>query len=314
MFVGWEGYSDSLKWFNLKKKDYIAKYFIKNISSLSNIDNNCLLIGSLLGNSYLEKNEKGVRIVFIKCSDNIEYIVQFYNIFRDIIVGGNKPILKKVISKNNKLFYYWKAETYYLSSFEGLYEIFYKNNLKIIPLSLNEYLTGQALSTWYLDNTDKIFLSNKQSYYLNNDNIEYLIKLLKNKFNLNTYFKLESKGKIVFYVENNSMDCLEKTLKPFISTSLRHRLNNPYQKFSMWNVTLNNSLNNRYYSSNATEEFPVIPVKKYENADLDKLRRICENIGKAGIYQWVIYIPIRKKIKLKDIVGPYLHKSMLYKI
>lgn len=30
--------------------------------------------------------------------------------------------------------------------------------------------------------------------------------------------------------------------------------------------------------------------------------------------QWVIYIPVRQKIKLKDIVGPYLHKSMLYKI
>jgi hypothetical protein len=30
--------------------------------------------------------------------------------------------------------------------------------------------------------------------------------------------------------------------------------------------------------------------------------------------QWVIYIPIRQKIKLKDIVGPYMNKSMLYKI
>lgn len=30
--------------------------------------------------------------------------------------------------------------------------------------------------------------------------------------------------------------------------------------------------------------------------------------------QWVIYIPIRQKIKLKDIVGPYMVKSMLYKI
>jgi len=30
--------------------------------------------------------------------------------------------------------------------------------------------------------------------------------------------------------------------------------------------------------------------------------------------QWVIYIPVRQKIKLKDIVGPYLHKNMLYKI
>lgn len=30
--------------------------------------------------------------------------------------------------------------------------------------------------------------------------------------------------------------------------------------------------------------------------------------------QWIIYIPIRQKIKLKDIVGRHMHKSMLYRI
>jgi len=30
--------------------------------------------------------------------------------------------------------------------------------------------------------------------------------------------------------------------------------------------------------------------------------------------QWIIYIPVRQNIKLKDIVGPYMHESMLYKI
>lgn len=30
--------------------------------------------------------------------------------------------------------------------------------------------------------------------------------------------------------------------------------------------------------------------------------------------QWVIYIPVRQKIKLIDIVGPYMDKSMLYKV
>lgn len=30
--------------------------------------------------------------------------------------------------------------------------------------------------------------------------------------------------------------------------------------------------------------------------------------------QWVIYIPVRQKTKLKDIVGPFMHESMLYKI
>lgn len=217
------------------------------------------------------KNKNGVRIVFIKCSDNIEYIVQFYNKFIDIIVGGNKPIIKKFIFKNNKLLYYWKAETYYLKSFEWLYEIFYKNDLKIIPLNLNKYLTASVLSVWYLDNTDRIFLNNKQSYSLNVDNIKYIIKVLKNNFNLNTYCKIESKGKTVFYVENNSLDCLKKIINPFITTSLRPRLNNPNQKFSIWNSTLKNCLNNRYYSSDAKDQKYSVKYKnEYVLTDIQK--------------------------------------------
>ena len=30
--------------------------------------------------------------------------------------------------------------------------------------------------------------------------------------------------------------------------------------------------------------------------------------------KWVIYIPVRQRTKLKDLVGPYMNESMLYKI
>ncbi len=30
--------------------------------------------------------------------------------------------------------------------------------------------------------------------------------------------------------------------------------------------------------------------------------------------QWIIYIPVEQKVKLKDIVGSYMHENMLYKI
>lgn len=30
--------------------------------------------------------------------------------------------------------------------------------------------------------------------------------------------------------------------------------------------------------------------------------------------QWVIYIPVTQEVPLKNIVEPYMHKSMLYKI
>ena len=121
MFVGWEGYLNSLRWLNL----YKSKYFNKNIPcaerssswvaaprniTINNKDCISLIIGSLLGNSYMEKNEKGVRIVFIKCSGNIEYLIQFFNYLSNIgYCKSKKPKLNKVISKNNKVLYYFKT-------------------------------------------------------------------------------------------------------------------------------------------------------------------------------------------------------------
>jgi hypothetical protein len=30
--------------------------------------------------------------------------------------------------------------------------------------------------------------------------------------------------------------------------------------------------------------------------------------------QWVIYIPVRQKLRLIDIVKPFMHESMFYKV
>ena len=40
-----------------------------------------LIIGSLLSNSYMEKHGLGFRIVFIKQSRNVEYLMKFHSFF-----------------------------------------------------------------------------------------------------------------------------------------------------------------------------------------------------------------------------------------
>jgi hypothetical protein len=37
-------------------------------------------------------------------------------------------------------------------------------------------------------------------------------------------------------------------------------------------------------------------------------------IKEKKLNQWIIYIPKKQNVKLKNIVGKYIHKSMLYKI
>ena len=473
MFVGWEGYHNSPKWLNLYKYTIFSK--IRKISSVNNnVNDISLIIGSLLGNSYLEKNEKGVRIVFIKCSGNIEYLINFYNHLSNIgYCKVKNPVLKKVISKNNKLLYYWRAESFYLTQFNWLYQMFYKDNRKIIPSNLKDYLTPLSLSTWYLDNTDKLYLSSNQSFYLNNENLNYISQILKDKYGIKTSYRLESKGKVAFYVENSAqnLNSFRDTVKPYISSSLQYKLNDSHNKLTMWSnlrlplnkstypLVQNRSLAHRNYSTSVKNiKYSAAYKKDYMLTDIQKealigiilgdgfierskpthnaririeqsypekseylkslhellepltameptlltrenkkrgiitqslyfrtlampclnyyyelfyknnVKKIPKNLeelltarglaywimddGGKSVHnqtilhtrafskedveylqtvlnknfelitrleektqdQWVIYIPVRQKIKLKDIVGPYMHKSMLYKV
>ncbi len=232
---------NSLIWLNL----YKWKYFYKNIINIRNTSNNkdnvSLIIGSLLGNSYMEKNEKGVRIVFIKCSDNIEYLMKFYNCLSNTgYCKSKKPVLNKVISKKNKVFYYYKIESHYLTQFVWFYELFYRNNVKTIPLNLKEYLTPLSLTTWYLDNTEKVYLSDNQGFYLNNNDLECISQILKNKYYINTAYRLESKGKVAFYIENETLNNFSNLIKPHISSPLQSKLNDPYNKVVIWSFLKKN--------------------------------------------------------------------------
>lgn len=243
MFVGWEGYLNSLIRLNLYKLKYMWSGFYTNIRNITNTSDNkdsvSLIIGSLLGNSYMEKNEKGIRIVFIKCSNNMEYLMEFFYYLSNIgYCKSKKPVLNKVISKNNKVYYYYKLESYYLIQFEWFYNIFYKNNLKIIPLNIKEYLTPLSLTTWYLDNTDKVYLSDNQGFYLNNSDLDFLCETLKSKYNINTTHRLESKGNVTaFYIENNTLNNFSDLIKPHLSSSLQYKLNYPYNKLVVRNNT-----------------------------------------------------------------------------
>lgn len=283
MFVGWEGYLNSLKWLNLYKLTNRFNIFARNITNVNNNnnDNTSLIIGSLLGNSYLEKNEKGIKIILIKCSGNIEYLMKFYNYFNSIgFCKSKKPDLKKVITKNNKLLYYWKAESYYLTQLEGIYKILYTKNVKTIPSNLKEYLTPLSLATWYLDNTEKLYISSNQGFDLNSENLDYISQILKDKYNINTSYKLESKRKIAFYLDNESLNNFSETVKPYVSSSLQYKLNSPHNKLTMWsnfgsplskssNLLLQNDIRN--YSTNVKDiKYSAQYKKDYILTDIQK--------------------------------------------
>ena len=73
-----------------------------------NIDVLSVLMGSILGDTHLEKRKKGIgsRIIFEQCNRNVEYIMWYHKFFstRDYC-SLNKPKLNTRIKKDNKVFY-----------------------------------------------------------------------------------------------------------------------------------------------------------------------------------------------------------------
>ena len=298
LFVGWEGYLNSLKWLNLYKLRNRFNIFARNITNVNNNESTSLIIGSLLGNSYLEKNEKGIKIILIKCSGNIEYLMKFYNYFNSIgFCKSKKPHLYKIITKKNKSLYYWKAESYYLTQLKWIYEMLYPKGVKTIPSNLKEYLTPLSLATWYLDNTEKLYISSNQGFDLNSQNVYYISKILKDKYNINTSYRLESKGKIAFYVDNESLNNFNEIVKPYISSSLQHKLNSSHNKLTMWNnFAMHNSCEARTSLSKSSNLLLQNGIRNYST--------IVKNIKYSAQYKKdYILTDIQKEALIGIILG-----------
>ena len=94
-----------------------------------NLDAISLIIGSLLSNSYLEKRESGlgIRVVFIKFSNNVEYLIKVYSMLaRAGYCNFNRPRLYKLIGKGNEVFFLLSFKTYSFSTrhFNWIYDLF----------------------------------------------------------------------------------------------------------------------------------------------------------------------------------------------
>ena len=102
-------------------------FFSKNLKSHQrigphNLNIISLIVGSLLSSSYLERRsdelDGGVRIIFIKYSDNVEYIMWFYSTLAKAgYCSYKKPKLYRFIGKGNKVLFFYVLKSYSFTSF-----------------------------------------------------------------------------------------------------------------------------------------------------------------------------------------------------
>jgi len=129
-------------------------------------------------------------------------------------------------ANKNKIYYAIKFQTLSLPCFNVYRELFYNTEgKKILPLNIEYLLTKRGLAYWIMDDgykSGKGLYICTESFSLNEINI--LINILKNKFNLECNYHKVTNGYII-YIFNNSISKLIEIVKPYFIKQFYYKLN-----------------------------------------------------------------------------------------
>ena len=257
LFVGWEGEINCLKWilelyfkshlldeysalglFLISKRSFHMEGKINSNKRIGPHNFNILqvIIGSLLGDGHLEKRSKGIgsRLIIEQTNQNVEYLMWLYKFFYvQGYCSSLKPKIFKRIKKNNTLYYGVKFNTFTFSSFNWIYDLFYRptleKNIKILPISfLCENLSPLALAIWFMDDGSKLgsgFKIATNCFEL--FELEELCKLLFIKYDLHCNIHSNKvKGNLTWtiYINKRSARSFANIIEPFMLNSMKYKL------------------------------------------------------------------------------------------
>lgn len=109
-----------------------------------------IIIGSLLGDGYLEKRGNSVRFGFCQSEKRKFYVEWKYNELRNLVEEPIKHYEYQETRTGRKYgFSIFKTVSH--PQFKDLYEKFYKNDKKVVPDDIKRMLTPLVLAVWYMD-------------------------------------------------------------------------------------------------------------------------------------------------------------------
>jgi hypothetical protein len=200
-----------------------------------NIDVLSVLIGSILGDSHLERriNGIGTRVIFEQSNKNVEYLMWFHKFFSEKgYCNPQKPKLFKRIIQNNQILFYYRISSFTFYSFNWIHDMFYilENGKfrKKIPTNISDFLTPLVLAIWFMEDGSKS--NNSVRIATNNfnyDEILFISVVLFEKYRLITTPQYGGKNKgYILYFSTKSMVEFTNIVKPYMLPSMYYKLGN----------------------------------------------------------------------------------------
>jgi ubiquinol-cytochrome c reductase cytochrome b subunit len=195
-----------------------------------NFDILSIIFGSLLGDAHAEYRiqGKGTRICFYQEAKHSAYLMWLHNIISNLgYCNPIKPEILKRLGKKGVVRNVVRFKTWTYSSFNWIYELWYNNNIKVVPFNIGDYLTPLALAIWIMDDGSKSGSSLKlASNSFTFSECSQLVKVLYDKYNIKA--SVQSAGvenQYVIYIFKESMPILCDLVLPYVHPSMKYKLN-----------------------------------------------------------------------------------------
>ena len=202
--------------------------FTKLVSSMIKLPDYyySIVVGLLLSDGWLiisSKTSKNARLGFKQSIKNVPYVLFIFNQLSHYC--SSFPNINKS-KRVGKIYFELSFFTRSLPCFTELYNLFYINNVKVIPKNIYDLLSPVALAQWIQG--DGWFKS--QGVYLCTDSysikdVVLLMNVLIIRYNLKcTLHKSSNKTGYRIYISRKSLDELKKIVKPYFIHSMLYKL------------------------------------------------------------------------------------------
>ncbi len=183
-----------------------------------------IIIGTLLGDGYLEQNGRYKRFVCGHGWKQEEYIKWKFNLLSEV-TQCRLDYKRRQDPRNNRIYYSLQLRSISSSLWDEFYDLFYKNQHRTIPDNLPDIISAQMLAVWLMD--DGYRRSDCNALRLNTQGYGYrehqLIKQSLKKLGIQSTIHHQA-GYLVTYIPSSSMDVLRSTVRPYLIPTMEYKI------------------------------------------------------------------------------------------
>lgn len=185
-----------------------------------------VLVGLILGDGCLVrlKTSKATRLQICQSLKQGDFVDWLYKTFKEFVRTPPQP---KIRHRDGKEYIEVWFNTLTYTTFQNFYDLFYPNRKKVVPENIDQLLTETAFAVWFMGDGS---IKSKEcrgrilnTHCFNRTDIERLILILKEKFNLISSIRMQKDG-LQIYISAKSAENLNDLLKDRILPYFYYKL------------------------------------------------------------------------------------------